>query len=254
MTMMTMRMMQKVATRKSLARWIGAIGGAGVLMTATLGQAVSVGFTESFETGPAGWEDSINNPVTAVTSGGVDGGGYVSTNFNYFGFTSPFGGDGGPVTFRASFSDNPSGGAFVGDYLTEGVGAIRVAFRHNAPEPITLFMRVATQFNFPGAVIDQLVSAPSDEWTTITFAIDPFSPLCTGESISCAAAFSNVENLQFGTNAPAGLVLDDFAYTLDLDRVEILPIPEPGTALLFGLGLAGLASVRRSIGRDGALR
>lgn len=219
--------------------------GAASLLAPVAAGAATIGFSETFDTDVAGWEDAVNAPLGFVASGGADGGGYASTTFNYLGYASPFGGDGGPVTFRASYADDPSGGAFVGDYLAEGVGAIRVSFRHDAPEPLTLFMRVATRFNFPGAVIDQTVAVPGGVWTEVTFAIDPTSPLCTGETVPCAAALSAVENLQFGTNAPAGLVDDDFAYTLDLDRVTILPIPEPGTALLMGLGLAGLAGGRR---------
>lgn len=151
----------------------------------------------------------------------------------------PFGG-GSPVTFRASFSDNVSGGAFVGDYLAEGVAAIKISFRHNAPEPLNLFMRVANQFNFPGAVINQAVSIPANTWTDILFPIDPNSALCTGETIPCSTAFANVQNLQFGTDAPLGLTTIDAAFTLDIDRVTIVAVPEPGTALLMGLGLAGL--------------
>jgi hypothetical protein len=219
------------------------------LLTASGSHAVTIGFVEDFTANVAGWEDNVNNPLTHAASGGVDGGGYASTTFNYLGYTSPFGG--GPVTFRGSLADNASGGAFVGDYLSEGVGGIQITFRHNAPEDLTLFMRVSSAFNFPGAVIAQTISAPANTWTDILFTVDPLSPFCIGEGVSCAAALADVANIQFGTNAPAGLVDDDFAYTLDIDKVTILPIPEPGTALLLGLGLAGLhVAGRRAEGQE----
>ena len=222
-----------------------------LLVAPSLALAVDVGFSETFDADVAGWEDNVNNPLGWVSTGGADGGGYASTTFNFLGYTNPFGGDGGPVTFRASFSDNASGGAFVGDWLTEGVGAIQMSFRHDAPEPLTLYLRVATRFNFPGAVLDQPVAVPSGAWTDVVIPINPFSPACTPEGYpNCAAAFSAVETFQIGVNASAGLIDDDFAYTLDLDRVTILPIPEPGTALLMGLGLAGLSLGARREEKD----
>lgn len=216
---------------------------AALLFGASTSQAATIGFVEDFDTDVAGWEDNVNHPIGFVASGGVDGGSYATTTFNYNGFASPFGG--GPVTHRGSFSDNASGGAFVGDYLAEGVGAIKISFRHNAPEAINLFLRVATSVNFPGAVVNQALDVPANQWTELTFAIEPFSPACTGEAVPCAAAFSNVQNIQFGTNAPAGLLDDDVAYSLDIDRITIVPIPEPGTALLMGLGLLGLTAAGR---------
>ena len=82
---------------------VGAIWIAALLLTAPVAQAVTLGFIETFDSGVAGWEDNVNNPLTAVASGGEDGGAYASTTFNYNGFSDPFGG-GGPVTFRASFA------------------------------------------------------------------------------------------------------------------------------------------------------
>jgi hypothetical protein len=214
------------------------------LMTSTTAGAASVPFTETFEASVEGWEDSVNDPMSWVATGGADGGGYASATFNYFGYASAFGG--GPVVFRASAADLPSGGAFIGDWLAAGVGMVTARVRHDAPEPLNFYARVATAANFPGAVLTSFALVPANVWTEIRFAVTLDSPACVGEGAPCSAAnFQDVGNLQFGTDAPAGLLDDDFAYTLDLDLVSLVPVPEPGTALLVGLGLAGLAASGR---------
>ncbi len=204
--------------------------------------ALTIPFTEDFATGVSNWEDSVNNPLVAVGAGGPDGGSYATTTFNYFGFSSPFGG--GPVIFRGSDSDDASGDAFVGDWIAGGVSLLTVSVRHNAPTALTFFARVASAFNFPGAVIAGTQAVAPDTWTDLTFIIDPANPLCTGESVSCATAFAGVGNLQFGTDAPAALTALDFAYAIDLDKVSITAVPEPALALLL-LGILGLVGAER---------
>lgn len=205
--------------------------------------AATVPFTEHFSAGSVeNWEDTNNDPATWVASGGVEGGGFARTSFNYFNFFSPFGG--GPVTHRATGSDGASGGNFIGDWLSDGVGTLSAWVRHDAPEELTFFARIAGAANFPGAVIATTVAVSPNTWTQLSWDIDSSNPLCIAEGGTCASAFANVANLQFGTDAPTGLIDDDIAYHLDIDRVRIQAVPEPGTATLLLLGLVGISRAR----------
>jgi hypothetical protein len=202
--------------------------------------ALTVPFTEDFTSGVAGWRNGANtSDLSHVASGGPDGGAYASGTFNYFGFVPPFPGA-GPVTFRGQDEFSFSGLSFVGDWIAGGVEELSVWVRQNTSETLTYFLRVASSFNFPGAVIVNTTPVLPNVWTQLTFAIDPSSPLCFGEGVSCAAALADVDHVQFGTSAPAALTGLDQAFTLDIDKISISTVPEPATALLFASALAGI--------------
>ncbi|MCL4684883.1 PEP-CTERM sorting domain-containing protein [Myxococcota bacterium] len=213
------------------------------LSAGTASALTTLPFTEDFATDVAGWEDSFGAPLAFQPSGGPDGSSFASSDFNFFGFSSAFGG--GPVTFRGNDSDDASGDAFVGDWLAAGVQQVSVFVRQETGVDLTVFLRVATAFNFPGAVFDNPTLVPSGQWTQLNFDIDPNSPLCTGEAVTCAEALANVGNLQFGTSAPLALTEVDQAFLLGLDQVTITAVPEPGTTGLLATGLAGLAALGR---------
>lgn len=208
-----------------------------VAMASTSAVAATVPFTESFDSSVSGWTDSSNLPLTFVASGGADGGGYASTVFDYDAFTSPFGG--GPTVLRATGAFGPSGGAFTGDWITDSVASITANVRHNSPVPLTFSTRLAPAANTPGTNLLSFAPVPAGVWTELTFNVTVAPGLCVFERPGgCTlAGFQDVVNVQFGTDNPAGASL----VTLDLDLVSLNPIPEPGTALLMGLGLAGLA-------------
>lgn len=206
-------------------------------------QALTIGYTEEFATNVTGWENSASLPLTFEASGGPDGSSNASTTFNWFGFSNPFGG--GPVIFRAAASDNASGGAFIGDWLAGGVTTISAWFYQETSETLTPFIRFASSFNFPGAVINSTTPIAPNTWTQVVFDIDPLNPLCFGEGVTCAVALSNVGNVQFGTNAPAALIATNQAYDLAIDKVGINTVPEPATGMMLGVALAGLGAFGR---------
>jgi hypothetical protein len=209
-------------------------------------EAATVPFTESFDSGVSGWENSLSFPLAHTATGGSDGGGYASGTYNFNGFTPGFGGS-GPIVLRASAADNASGGAFLGNWLTDGVGSVSMMVRHDAPEAMQFYLRIATAANSPAGAFFSTQLVAANVWTQVTFPIAPLASYCTnaGPPGACATALSAVGNLQVGTSAPVGLLDDDVAYAFDIDQVSLNPIPEPGTALLFGLGLAGLAAAGR---------
>ena len=209
---------------------------------AAASEAATIPPTEEFAADVSAWEDAAGNPLFWEPSDSVDDSAYASADMNYFGFSSPFGG--GPVVFRANGGDDASGDAFVGEWLGEGVTLVSAWVRHDAPADLVFFLRIASSFNFPGAVFAGTDPVAPDTWTQVLFAIDPNSPLCTGETVSCAQALASVGNLQLGTDAPAVLVALDQAFAIDVDKVTI--VPEPGTGLLLAAGFGLLGLLRRA--------
>jgi hypothetical protein len=204
--------------------------------------ALDVPYTESFASGVSGWENNANDALSFQASGSYDAGSYASADFNYLGYTNAFGI--GPVLFRANDSDNASGDAFVGNWVLGQVFSVSAWVYQTTGEDLTYYMRAATAANFPGGVFLNATTVASDTWTQLTWTIDPNAPVCIQEGpTSCATVLSNVGNLQFGTSFSPTLVATDQAFHMGIDQVVV--VPEPGQALLFGSGLLGLAVMGR---------
>lgn len=108
--------------------------------------------------------------------------------------------------------------------------------------PLTIFSRVATEVNFPGAAAVELAPVPSGVWTTITFAIEPGSWVMEGP-FPFTSVFTGVGNVQIGA-IPGSLGNVDQVVTFDIDKVSITPMP--GTlALAAPLGVLGARRRRR---------
>ena len=171
----------------------------------------------------------------------------MSTDFAF----SSGGGAGGSdvVLFRAHDEFGGSGssdGAFVGNWITDGVREISAQVRHNAPVPLNYFVRASGPFNFPGSTAVQFVPVIPNVWTEVTFDVSPSSgQIVTFEGTSYNAVFSNIGHVQLGITIPAGFESNPTPFTFDLDQVTI-QTPEPSTLLLAGIVLVPLFSSRRT--------
>jgi hypothetical protein len=214
-------------------------------------RAAQVPFVEDFATDAAAWRDNAQGDLAWQAAGGPDGSGYASAEFNYFGFTSPFGG--GPVIFRANDAQDASGDAFVGDWIAAGVEEIRAWVRHDTGEDLTYFVRFATSQGFPGAVIEDDAAVPSGAWTQIVIEVDPQD--CQLEGVpACEDVLTQIGNFQIGTLPPESLTLVDAAFAHDVDEVALLAAPEPAQAALAVTGaLVHAAARRRRRGCRGAI-
>jgi len=201
-------------------------------------------FSEGFGSGNANWRFSTATPLTAVASGGFDGGAYVSHTL-----TLPAAPTASQTLFRAQTPFNSSGLAYTGNWQSLGVYQVSAWVRQNTGQPLVLNARVASEFNFPGAsyysaIAPDPANVPSGVWTKVTFDVTPTSSQNVVYETSYGEVFSAVGNLQFGINIPAGLN-GGGPFTFELDQVEVLRVPEPAVAGMASLAVAGLGLVRR---------
>jgi hypothetical protein len=213
-----------------------------LLVFAPLAHAASPPFIETFDTGDANWARSNGVPgLTHVSTGGLDGGGYVSDILD---LSTNAEGD-SRVTFRAQDEFNSSGNAFVGNWLSDGVRELSAIVRHDAPEPLTFFARVASPFNFPGTSAVKFIPVSPNTWTELNFEISPTNPeFVTFEGSSFAAVFSNVGHVQIGFDVPASLAGTNTPVQVDLDQVAIA-VPEPSSIIALLITGCGLLAFRR---------
>jgi hypothetical protein len=205
------------------------------LIAPAVSTALEVPYLEDFPENERNWRPRDSSQFLDWSeTGGPDGGSYATTELSYLDSATPFGS--GPVVFRANTDANASGGNFFGNWNNKGVTEFRAWVRHDTGQNLTYFLRVATAANFPGAIIDDDVTVPSGEWTQISWILDRDDPACQGEGVTCTQALANVGVLQIGSDAPGTLNDDPSLYTMDIDKVEVIGVPEPGQALLLANG------------------
>lgn len=156
--------------------------------------------------------------------------------------TLPDPGGGGVSGATTTLANTNAGNPFAGNYIAGGIDVFSFDVRHDAPVPVDFSLRLATPFNFPGVnfVTPQDFAVPAgDVFTTLTFALDPDSPLTIDEAGDAAATLMNIQNIQLAVDNPEVLIEDEV--TFDFDNVRSLPTP--GAAGL--LCVAGVAAARR---------
>jgi hypothetical protein len=217
----------------------------GVLSINTAARATIVPYTEEFAADAANWRDAAGlTPLAWNAAGGPDAGSYASTTFNFVSSAA----NSTPGILRAQDEYNSSGNAFVGNWIADGVNQLSIAVRHNSPEALTFFTRIAGPSNFPGVAAVNFVPVVPNTWTTLIFPIVPGNPqfVFEGPPSTFNSVFGNVGHVQVGVMVPAALSGVDQSFTFDVDKASI--VPEPASFCVLACGMLLLAS-RRRVGR-----
>ncbi len=211
--------------------------------SAGVSSATVVPFTEGFSADSANWTDNASAPANWNAAGSFDGSAFVSSSFNFSGSAA----NDPAILFRGQQAANPvdsaSGGAFVGDWISDGVTEVSFLIRHNAGVPLGFFSRFTPASPPVGAIGLSFIPVPSDTWVPITLAVDASNTAIVYEAGNFSSVFDGIGNVQVGVSAPAGLAGIDQVITFDLDNISI--VPEPATLLLLTGGAMML--VRRRI-------
>lgn len=191
--------------------------------------APTVPFTENFSTDTANWKNNGNADLTFAPGGGPGDSTYVSTSFV---FKSAFNDQ--IALFRGQSGFDSSGGAFNGDWLTEGVNRLTAYVRHDASEPLDFFVRLALAGGSPAVSFVNPQQVQPGTWTQLDFDISFDNPLHTNEGAPTEAFYNNVLSqigrVQIGVIRPASLATSPTPVIYGLDQVSI--VPEPSSVVL----------------------
>jgi hypothetical protein len=205
-----------------------------------------VPFTEDFAADSANWRGASDAAlITWQPAGGPDDRSFISGVFN---FAATSAGD--PVVqFRGQEEFGSSGGAFVGDWIADGIEQFTAYVRHDAEVPLTFFVRFSLPSRFPGGTAVSFAPVPAHTWTPIIIPIAASNPqFVTFENSDFDSVFGNIGNVQVGVSVPEGLAGVDATVGFDLDKVAIVPEPAVLTLLVVAAG-AGMVRRRRTVQR-----
>jgi hypothetical protein len=196
----------------------------------SIAPAAVVPFTETFTHDSSNWFDRAGvSPVGWNPAGGPDGSAFATTtgSFAGLGTNDPL------VLYRAHDEFNSSGGAFVGNWVTDGVTAFGATVRHDADVPLNFFVRFASPANFPGAVNVFFNPVPTGTWTNLLAPL-PNPNLIFEGPFTYNQVFGNVGHVQIGVSAPESLAGLNATFAFDLDNVSLVPEPTTLGLLLIG--------------------
>ena len=207
--------------------------------------AVSLPFTEGFDSGASNWLNGGFQTPNYASSGGLFNSGYISTSATID--TTGF----GPIVFRGNNSTSASDKAFVGDWLLAGVSEFSAYVWHNAPVALNFYARFDKGSGSAASSNNHLV-APST-WTLLQIPIIN-SLGTTGQVFQSYGAatspsgfstiFNSINNVQIALGASQDSSTHGQTYTVRLDGVSI--VPEPRTGILMGIAAIALALGRRN--------
>lgn len=227
----------------------------GLLGTGVQGATpVATPVLEGFDSGPNNWRNAASQLLGFEATGGPDGSSYVTTTFNLLEAVGGAPGERAAATtlIRTVKLQDPisgeetisSDGAFFGSWLGSA-GEFRFSVRHNAPEPLYFFARLAVPNRSPAVGVDYPISVQPNEWTELVMPVDLTFPHLVAQGggspediLRDVFIEEGVEWIQFGIYTPTSLAGVDQNYTLDLDNVMLTAVPEPATLAL--VGMAGL--------------
>jgi len=178
-----------------------------------------------------------------AASGGPDGSAFATTTINFAGFQP----NNPAVLFRGQDEFNSSNGAFVGNWVTDGVNGFSASVRHDAGVPLNFFVRFASPDNFPGANNIFVIPVPSGTWTSLSSAL-PNPGLIFEGPFTYNQVFSNIGHVQIGVSVPQGLAGVDAPFSFGIDNVGIVPEPTSLALLVIGACVIGRRVASRKAG------
>jgi hypothetical protein len=191
--------------------------------------AVSLGTTDTFETGTEGWStgDPSPNPPLAIADGGPGGAGdgYLLLS------ASGIGGPGGKLVAWP-------GADFRGNYLAAGVTALAMDLNNLGPTSLSLRLYLDGPLGSTAVLSDAIALPAGSGWTSVRFPM-----VASAYDGPAALVLSGVSQLRLYHGTAAVYPGPAIAAQLGVDNVTA--VPEPGPAWLLAAGLAALALRRR---------
>ncbi len=192
--------------------------------------AAIVPFTEAFGADAANWTGPAG-PAIYDPAGNIA----ADTNVNAASF-------GVVIGLRGQSANNASSGAFIGNWITDGVTSFSFSVRHDAPVPMIFGARLVTPANFPAAIGLDFAPVGPGVWTTVTIPISPAYPgFVSFEGSNFNTIFSNIASVQLLYSVPQSLGGTGTVVRFEADNVSIVP----GAGSMAVLAALGLAVVRR---------